>query len=530
MEERKYLGLAVLVLIAINSLLDAGIFFLPELGALYSGPASVIGWLILITVFGYTALCIAELSSMFPKAGGFYEYSKQAYGKIPSFMQGWISWMVCNTSVATLIYWSVYMFVYPLGNFAVFAVCLLVIFILNFIAFVGLNSSVKVMIAFAGVSIFVVGFLVVALISKFNIVYYTPFFLYNSFSKNLSYLFVSIFFASELFFGIEGVTYLSEETDKPTKIVPKAIIISMAITCLLILGIVIGSFGYTHWAYYNEFDTAYIPLMESIFGPSGGFILMVFMALVMLGTAFTITVETPYLLMAMARDKLFPPQFMSIHKKYNSLYKGIIFQGIVILIFTAIGISLTGYDTFISIVIPLCIFQYAPIIFAVPLLRFKRKDIFREFRVPFGKVIPFVVLGFYVWLIIYWLKTVPDSTGLMLLCLLLVLLGFPFYFLISLYYNPKMISGFHDIIANLELLAEKITVPNKIRDLAISLLGNIQGKNVLEFGGGVGTLTMKLAEKVGKVGLIFTTSFSSNSHKIILKSIFRRISCKKSAS
>ena len=81
----KTLSYPVILIITINSILGTGIFFLPAVGARMSGPASLIAWAILSVVAIYISMFFAELTSMFPKAGGDYEFCKQAFGRFWSF-------------------------------------------------------------------------------------------------------------------------------------------------------------------------------------------------------------------------------------------------------------------------------------------------------------------------------------------------------------------------------------------------------------------------------------------------------------
>jgi len=102
----------ILLLIVINSIMGTGIYFLPAIGAKYAGPMSIISWVIMSLIAVYISMCFAELVSMFPKAGGVYEYSKQAYGRFTSFLVGWITFIAANVTIAIV-------FVKPNGTTAI---------------------------------------------------------------------------------------------------------------------------------------------------------------------------------------------------------------------------------------------------------------------------------------------------------------------------------------------------------------------------------------------------------------------------
>ena len=75
---KKTLSFKVILLITINSIMGTGIWFLTSAGAKHAGPASLISWGILSLISVYIAMCFGELVSMFPEAGGVYEFAKQS--------------------------------------------------------------------------------------------------------------------------------------------------------------------------------------------------------------------------------------------------------------------------------------------------------------------------------------------------------------------------------------------------------------------------------------------------------------------
>ena len=83
--------------------MGTGIWFLTSAGAKHAGPASLISWGILSLISVYIAMCFAELTAMFPKAGGVYEFAKQAYGRFWSFVIGWTTSIAGSVTIAMLL-------------------------------------------------------------------------------------------------------------------------------------------------------------------------------------------------------------------------------------------------------------------------------------------------------------------------------------------------------------------------------------------------------------------------------------------
>ena len=91
-----------------------------------------------------------------------------------------------------------------------------------------------------------------------------------------------------------------------------------------------------------------------------------------------------------------------------------------------------------------------------------------------------------------------------------------------MYYDPKMIVGVNDFFAYLTLITEKISLPVKVRREILTLLGNLKGKHVLEFGCSVGSLTLHLADEVGDKGKVFATDLSARELVIVRRRVARK--------
>ena len=101
-------GLAVIV----GSTLGIGVLRTPGLvaGQLPNSAAILSVWIVggLYTLVG--AICLAELGTMLPEAGGYYVYARRAFGDTVGFAVGWTDWL---TYCAVLGYVSI-----AIGEFA----------------------------------------------------------------------------------------------------------------------------------------------------------------------------------------------------------------------------------------------------------------------------------------------------------------------------------------------------------------------------------------------------------------------------
>ena len=206
MELKKSIGKKTLFLLLLNGVLGTGIYFLPAMGARFAGPASLVSWVIMAGVSMLIALYFAELVSMFPKSGGVYEYVKRAFGEFPSFMIGWISWLIANITIAMLIVGSL-KFLFPSAGIVfniLSSVCIILVF--NFISYRGIDWASKLMVFFGLVTLISILMLIVPGSFIINPGNFQPFLVFPA-----SSIIIALFFISETFFGWEIATYMTEE-------------------------------------------------------------------------------------------------------------------------------------------------------------------------------------------------------------------------------------------------------------------------------------------------------------------------------
>jgi len=103
---RRVLGLGFGLAVIVGSTIGVGILRTPGpiAAQLHSAPAILCLWLVggLYTLLG--AVCLSELGTMLPQAGGYYVYARRAFGEWVGFGVGWTDWL---TYCAVLAYASI---------------------------------------------------------------------------------------------------------------------------------------------------------------------------------------------------------------------------------------------------------------------------------------------------------------------------------------------------------------------------------------------------------------------------------------
>ncbi|MBN2454670.1 amino acid permease [Candidatus Woesearchaeota archaeon] len=513
-ELKQSLGYWTLLSLSISAVAGSTLFFGASIGAGISGNMLIIALIPLSMIALYVAGCFGELTSMFPTAGGSYEFGKQAYGRFISFVIGWTAWLVGNITIVVSVVGALKALLPDAGVPIMLGLSVAIIFFLNIIAYVGMEAGSKMLIAFAVITVAIPVTFIIMGVPSFNAENFTPFL-----THSLSTAFVAIFFMLETFFGWEEASFLAEETKNPRRVIPRAIMHSTIIICLLVIALSVLTLGIVGWERLAEMGSPLTQIAGQIFGKAGSGFISAGIFITLIGSAAGMVIAMPRLLLAMARDKLFLGQFKEIHPRFKTPYKAVFFQTFVIIVILFMGLG--SYNTLLSLFVPLALIMYMLLIATVSILRFKKPDMERQFRVPAGKVGPLIVVAIFAGITVMWVLNTVGAEALLWLSISIVGIGLPLYLLVELYYDPKAIIEVNDLLAYATLLTEKFTYPKHIRDSVLTFLEPVKGKTILEFGCGVGTLTMSLLKEIGPRGSLYATHFSKNYIRIAKKRVER---------
>lgn len=520
-ELKRVLGFWTILSLSIGSIMGTGLFFGPAIASKYSGNASILAWLILSVIAIYISLYFAELVSMYPKAGGIYEFSKHSYSRFFSFMMGWTAWIVSNLTTALLVVAATDYLITDSSQITLkVLISITFIVLLNLVAYFGIEASAVLLVIFAIVPVLVILAIIFPGFFYLNYGNYSPFF-----SFGISSIFLTVFFMAESFFGWEGATYLAEETQEPEKVIPKAIVIGTIIVAFLGVFVTLISLGVIPWKILADSSAPLSIVSGSLLGGIGANLINIGIFISLVGSAAGGIVTMPRLILALARDKLFIAQFSSIHEKFRTPYKAILFQTIVsLLIF---GMTFGKYKSLLNLVLPLGFFMYFFIILSVLLLRKKEPSIPRTIRVPFVRAGSYFLMGAIIIMLAVWVS--PDfgnidygAFKMLKFGLSLIFVGVPIYLLLEIYYNPDTIIRINDSLAYLTLFMERFILPKSVRRELLALLGDVKGKKVLEFGCSVGTFTLYLAQAVNPNGRVYATDLSKRDLIITKKRLMSR--------
>ena len=98
---RRTFGFWICLALVMGNMIGSGVFLLPAALAPY-GWNAILGWAITIAGALCLAFVFASLARQFPRAGGPYAYTREAFGRAPAFAVAWSYWISVWTATATI--------------------------------------------------------------------------------------------------------------------------------------------------------------------------------------------------------------------------------------------------------------------------------------------------------------------------------------------------------------------------------------------------------------------------------------------
>src|SRR6476659_1367510 len=399
---RRSLSAWDLTLLGIGAIIGTGIFVLTGTAAAnQAGPAIMMSYFAAGLACAFAALCYAEFASMIPIAGSAYTYAYATLGEVVAWMIGWdliLEYAVGSMTVA--IGWSGYMqrllggvgielpawmqSAPPVGVINLPAT--IIVLGIMVLLVVGVRESARfnaLMVLIKGAAIL---FFIAAGATYVKPANWTPFMPYG-FSGVMAAAAV-VFFA---YIGFDAVSTTAEEAKNPQRDLPIGIIASLIICTLLYLivsAILSGIVPVVQFKSDAQFLNEPVGYALSVINKDWA------AGLVSAGAVAGITsvllvmlMSQPRIFFAMSRDQLLPAGVSKVHPRFRTPYITTIITCVIVSVFAGlVPLQILGEMTSIG-----TLFAFVVVSLAVIVLRIKRPDAPRPFRVPFGFVIP--VLG-----------------------------------------------------------------------------------------------------------------------------------------
>src|SRR6185295_8813815 len=184
--------------------------------------------------------------------------------------------------------------------------------------------------------------------------------------------------------GWQMLCYVAPQVRNPQRTLPRAIVVG-------ILGVV-ATYLAINFAYVRVLGVEGIArdpqfageMARRTLGATGGEVLRTAMAISALGVAIVTIMATPWLYVAMARERLFFTRFADVHPRTGAPIAALVFQGVVTLGYWSWGHA----DVLVNSVVFVEWIFHALVAVALLRLRATRPDLPRPFRSPFYPLAP----------------------------------------------------------------------------------------------------------------------------------------------
>jgi APA family basic amino acid/polyamine antiporter len=409
-----------LTLLGIGAIIGTGIFVLTGTAAAnQAGPAIVLSYVAAGLACGFAALCYAEFASMIPIAGSAYTYAYATLGELFAWMIGWdliLEYAVGSMTVA--IGWSGYMqrllagwdihipvslgaaYGSAPGAFINLPAVLIVLGIMTLLV-IGVRESARANAVMVTVKVVVVLFFLAAGFTYVDPQNWEPYMPYGI--PGVMAAAAVVFFA---YIGFDAVSTTAEEAKNPQRDLPIGIMASLVICTVLYLAVSAVLSGIIPVTHYRSLADALpgvtiVPPEESVrfLNAPVAYALSVInldwaAGLVSAGAVAGITsvllvmlLSQPRIFFAMSRDGLLPAAVSKVHPRFGTPYITTIITCVIVAVIAGFTqIQVVGEMTSIG-----TLFAFVVVCAAVLILRVKRPEARRPFRVPFGPVFP--ILG-----------------------------------------------------------------------------------------------------------------------------------------
>ena len=424
-ELRRTLGTLDLTFLVVGSVIGSGIYLVPStvLASTGSVSSALAVWIVggVLSFFG--ALSYAELGSMDVSSGGLYAYIRDAFGRFPAFLFGWTLFLVIGTgSVATLAVAAAnYM-----GQFAELtawqkkAIATALIVSIAALNVRSVRQSASVMDVATAIKVAAILAMSAALFLLGDPPVQggaPPLSPPASFFASVGAAMIAVLWAYE---GWQYVTYSAGEAKDPRRSLPRAI----ALGTLILVAIYLTA----NLAYLAALGPERVAASQrvageataAVLGPRAGQLIALAIIISMYSAAHSIVLTAPRVYFSMARDGLFFRRLAEVHPRFGTPALAIIASAA-----WACVLAITGtFEQLLTYVVFVGWIFYALGAAAVIVLRRKRPDVARPFRVP---GYPFTPLLFVLAAAAIVINTVATQPLRAAIGLAVVLLGAPAY-------------------------------------------------------------------------------------------------------
>lgn len=412
-------------MLVVGNVVGAGIFTTASmLASVVSHPTIFVGvWILggLLTLIG--ALTYAELGAMFPRAGGDYQFIKEAYGNLAGFSLGWLGFIVIFPGSIAALSIALVGHIPGLpeiaGSTRWYAVP--VVLLLGYVNYrsTRLASSTQSIITVGSLVLLVALVAGGALLGHGHLENFVP-----TPGASLSFggaAMIAVFFT---YSGWFAAAYVGSEVIKPERNVPLSLILGTLTVTLLYTAV---NATYLYAISLEEMRAASNTNVAELtaaglFGPKTAWIIGVAVILAIASCINASLMTGARVCYAMAEDKLFWPRLKEIHPHYQTPYVAVAAQTFIATIFVVAG----SFEKLLGYVVFAMLLSNTATGIAHIKLRISKPELHRPYRTVLYPILPAVFALAHGWFAVSIAIAQPITS---LIGVAIVLTAIPVYFL-----------------------------------------------------------------------------------------------------
>jgi basic amino acid/polyamine antiporter, APA family len=421
----RNIGALDLTALGIGAIIGTGIFVIIGEAIALSGPAIVISFVLAGLTCIFSALAYAELASTLPVSGSAYTYAYATMGEALAWIIGWDLLLEYGVAVAAVsVGWGAY-FVELLDS--IFGVtlsdsitlppgdggdvnvpALMLVIVIAGVLIAGVRQSARSNTVMVIGKVLVLLFFIAVAFSAFDGDHFSDF-APNGFS-GIEQAAALIFFA---YIGFDAVSTGSEETKRPQRDLPIAIVGSLLIATVLYILVSVAAVGALPADQLAGQDAPLSVALSQGAGIGWGADIVTFGALVAItSVVLTMLFGETRIAFSMCRDGLLPERLAVVWERTRT--------PVILTVLFAVPIALLAAFVPLTEIAELVnigtLFAFFLVNVAVIWLRRTKPDLHRSFRVPFVPVVPLIGAA----LCVYLMTKLPAETWLRFIVWLVV--------------------------------------------------------------------------------------------------------------
>ena len=424
----RTLGLFNAVAVLVGVTVGSGIFRVPATVAsqLHDPGPVILCWVLGGAIALCGALTVAELAGALPRSGGIFAYLLESFGPLPAFLFGWTELAVIRASAlgaAATIFAEYLGYFIPLTSVQVHYVAALAIVVIGAVNYVGVRGAAAMMgvvTAAKYVAVMALGVLAFAA-GTGSVSHFTP--LWNG-GLHLSLIATALIPVMWTYDGWADLSFMGGEVKDPQRTLPLALILGTVCVMLVYLTV---NLGFMYLLSLQEMAAAKLIAATAaqriaLFGGLGAAAITAVVIVSSFSGLNGSMMTGPRIFFAMAERGLFFRSVARVSPRFQS-------PSVAIWLATALGVVYVLENDFAQLadkfILGIWPF-YALAVAGVFVLRRKRPDLARPYRVLGYPVVPALFLLASLGMVANALITDPSNTGV---TLAIIVTGIPVYYL-----------------------------------------------------------------------------------------------------